>query len=82
MEWTLAGVVLVESCFPRGTGYAEVPVFFDGIKDDRGKTLIIKHFTVVFFPIFCGAANKSGCGMIFLQSAAVALGGALFRVRG
>ena len=60
----------------------EAPVFFDGIKDDRGKTLTGAEITIVLFPKFCGAANEFGLGTEFSQSAMVALGGVPPRVGG
>ena len=48
----------------------EAPVFFDGIKDDRGKTLTGAEITIVLFPIFYGASKEFGRSMEFLQSAA------------
>ena len=60
----------------------EAPMFFDGIKDDRGKTLTGAEITIVLFPIFYGAAKEFGHSMEFLQSAAVALGGVPPRVGG
>ena len=41
----------------------EAPVFFDGIKDDRGKTLTGAEITIVLFPIFYGVSKEFGRSM-------------------
>ena len=62
--------------------HGSASVLFDGIKDDRGKTLTGAEITIVLFPIFYGASKEFGRSMEFLQSAAVALGGVPPRVGG